>query len=125
MPVTDSTPDSECLVKVLERLLWIAKRVVDRTDVGERHRFATLVTRFPHQSQRFAVLLHRLAPRISSSFALKFCTGDVRTLGGDAFVVCLSGSPQILDPYFVSSSRCIFLQRAYIQLVGAADVSHE
>src|ERR1044072_6116051 len=125
MTVADSTPDSECLVKIFERFLWLAKKVVNRTDVGERHGLAALVTRFTHQTQRLAVLLHRLAPRITCSFALEFCTRDVRTLGGHAFAVCIGGSSQILDPYFVSSSRCIFLEGAHIQLISAASVSHE
>src|SRR6185369_9754030 len=125
MTVTNSTPYGERLVKVFERLLWLAKKAVDRTDVGECHGFATLVTRCSHQTQRFAVLLHRLTPRIARPFALEFGAREVGTLSRDACAIRLRRSPQIIDPNLVSSGRCVFLQRAHIQLISSADVSHE
>src|SRR5687768_1254159 len=120
MTVADSPPQSECLAERFDRLSWFGKKVVERAYVGERHGFSATVTRFPHQAQRFAVALGRLAPRLAGSFALQFCAGDVGTLGGNACAVCLSCRPQLVNPKLVTSSSCFFLQRAHIEQISAA-----
>src|SRR5215470_9059888 len=103
MTVTDCVPDTERLVQVLKCLLWLITKVVDIAEVGERHGFAAPVTRFAHQTQRFAVFLDRFASRLACPFGLELCCGGVGTLGGHACAVGVGRSSQFLEAYLVSS----------------------
>ena len=123
--IADRAPNIKRLVQVSECLLWLVKKVINQAHVGERHGFTAPVGRFTHQAQRFAELLDRLAPRLRCPFIFQLCTGKVRTLRGNACSVCAGRGSQILDPHFVSSSRCSFLQRAYFELVDTIDFRHQ
>src|SRR6185369_9389936 len=97
MTVANSTPNSEGFVERVECLSWLAEKVINVAEVGERHGFSAPVACFSHQAQRFAVTLDSLAPRVARPFGLELRSGGVGTLGGYASAICVSRSPQFFE----------------------------